>query len=131
MLVDTRKLTVDTLLVSGGNARRNALLLLVQYVLGGVGQQETRPLRSASVNAFAVARVVHIFPMHSTAAAANGFKLSAVEHLGKLLELVLLSFLSRLDAVFLLILVIHKLGQAGQIGACFQKTADIDLAPMK
>ena len=65
--------------------------------------------------------------MHSTAAAANGFKLSAVEHFGKLLELVLLSFLSRLAAVFLLILVIHKLGQAGQIGACFQKTADIDL----
>jgi hypothetical protein len=38
MLVDTRELAIDTLLVSGGNARRNALLLLVQYVLGGVGQ---------------------------------------------------------------------------------------------
>ena len=127
MLVDTREFAINTFLVCGGDTRRNALFLLVQYVLGRVGQHETRPLRSAIVNAVAVARVVHIFPMHSTAAAANGFKLSAVEHLGKLLELVLLGFLARLVAVFLLVLFIHKLSQAGQISAGFQKTTDIDL----
>jgi hypothetical protein len=127
VLVNTREFAIDTFLVCGGDTRRNALFLLVQYVLGRVGQHETRPLRSAIVNAVAVARVVHILPMHPAAATADGLELSAVEHLGKFLELVLFGFLARLVAVLLLVLIVHKLSQAGQISARFQKPADIDL----